>query len=82
MGHGALHKPDAEAGKHGLIRVLDESGEDYGYSAERFFVLDVPLALEKALSKDRNFVLWRLWFPRPAATKALCSNRPAHRRKI
>jgi hypothetical protein len=41
--------PDAEAEKHGLIRVIDESGEDYGYSAERFFVLDVPHALEKAL---------------------------------
>ena len=41
--------PDAEAEKHGLVRVLDESGEDYGYSAERFFVLDVPHALEKAL---------------------------------
>ena len=41
--------PDVEAGKHGLIRVIDESGEDYGYSSERFFVLDVPHALEKAL---------------------------------
>ena len=41
--------PDADAEKHGLIRVIDESGEDYGYSAERFFVLDVPHALEKAL---------------------------------
>lgn len=41
--------PDAEAEKHGLVRVIDESGEDYGYSAERFFVLDVPHALEKAL---------------------------------
>ena len=30
--------PDAEAAKHGYIRVIDESGEDYGYSAERFFV--------------------------------------------
>ena len=40
---------DAEATKHGLIRVIDESGEDYGYSAERFFVLAVPHALEKAL---------------------------------
>ena len=43
--------PDAEAEKHGLIRVIDESGEDYGYSAERFFVLDVPHALEKALKE-------------------------------
>ena len=28
--------PDTQAEKHGLIRVIDESGEDYGYSAERF----------------------------------------------
>ena len=41
--------PDVEAKKHGLLRVIDESGEDYGYSAERFFVLDIPHALEKAL---------------------------------
>ena len=41
--------PDAEAAKHGLIRVIDESGEDYGYSAKRFFTLPVPHALEKAL---------------------------------
>jgi hypothetical protein len=42
---------DAEAEKHGLIRVIDESGEDYGYSAERFFVLNVPHALEKVLKE-------------------------------
>ena len=41
--------PDPEAENHGLIRVIDESGEDYGYSSERFFVLDVPHALEKVL---------------------------------
>ena len=41
--------PDAEAEKHGLIRVIDESGEDYGYSTERFYILAVPHALEKAL---------------------------------
>ena len=41
--------PDVEAEKHGLIRVIDESGEDYGYTSERFFVLDVPHALEKVL---------------------------------
>jgi hypothetical protein len=30
--------PDDEAAKHGYIRVVDESGEDYGYSAERFII--------------------------------------------
>lgn len=42
--------PDDEAAKRGYIRVVDESGEDYGYSAERFFILEVPDALAKALS--------------------------------
>ncbi len=41
--------PDPEAEKHGLIRVVDENGEDYGYSSERFFILEVPHALEKVL---------------------------------
>src|SRR5213593_1678253 len=41
--------PDVEAEKHGLIRVIDESGEDYGYSSERFFIRNVPHALEKVL---------------------------------
>jgi hypothetical protein len=41
---------DAEAAKHGYIRVIDESGDDYGYSAERFFLLEIPEALSKVLS--------------------------------
>jgi hypothetical protein len=41
--------PDPAAAKHGYVRVVDESGEDYGYSAERF-LLDVPPALVSALS--------------------------------
>ena len=54
--------PDQKATKHGLLRVIDESGEDYGYSAARFFILPLPLALEKALvglapSKQPNPVL-------------------------
>ena len=34
--------PDEQAAAHGYIRVIDESGEDYAYSAERFFSLEVP----------------------------------------
>ena len=41
--------PDREAAKHGYLRVIDESGEEYGYAAGRFFVLEVPEALAKAL---------------------------------
>ncbi len=36
---GKLYRviPDEEAASHGYIRVIDESGEDYGYVADRFF---------------------------------------------
>jgi hypothetical protein len=43
--------PDSEAAKHGYVRIVDESGEDYGYSAERFIAIDLPKRLEKALFK-------------------------------
>jgi hypothetical protein len=48
---GKLYRviPDEEAARHGYIRVVDESGEDYGYSAKRFYPIEIPLALEKAL---------------------------------
>jgi hypothetical protein len=48
---GKLYRviPDAEAASHGYIRVVDESGEDYGYAAARFFLLEVPQALADAL---------------------------------
>src|SRR6266436_5480377 len=48
---GKLYRviPDDVASSHGYVRVIDESGEDYGYSASRFFPMDVPPALQKAL---------------------------------
>jgi hypothetical protein len=47
---GKLYRvvPD-EAATHGYIRVVDETGEDYGYSANRFFPIEVPQALKRAL---------------------------------
>jgi hypothetical protein len=49
---GKLYRviPDDEAAKHGYVRVIDESGEDYAYTTDRFFPLEVPQALEKTLS--------------------------------
>ena len=41
--------PDGAAAKHGYIRVVDESGEDYGYAADRFLMLQVPESQMKAL---------------------------------
>jgi len=34
--------PDRDAEKHGLIRVIDESGEDYLYPKARFALVDLP----------------------------------------
>lgn len=49
---GKLYRlvPDIEAAKHGYLRVVDESGEDYAYLANRFYVLKIPVALEKRLN--------------------------------
>jgi len=40
---------DEEAASYGYIRVVDESGKDYGYAADRFFPLEIPQALADAL---------------------------------
>jgi hypothetical protein len=48
---GKLYRviPDEAAESHGYVRVVDESGEDYGYAADRFYRLEVPRPLERAL---------------------------------
>ncbi len=40
---------DKDAEAEGLIRIIDESGEDYGYSLERFHSLVLPRTLESVL---------------------------------
>ena len=40
---------DEEAAARGYMRVVDESGEDYAYASERFYPLDIPQELERAL---------------------------------
>ena len=42
--------PDEKAAKHNLVRVIDESGEDYLYPAEFFIVIEIPKEAERALS--------------------------------
>jgi hypothetical protein len=48
---GKLYRviPDKEAEAHGLVRVVDESGEDYAFAANRFHPLEVPTAVRKVL---------------------------------
>ena len=48
---GKLYRfiPDEKAAAEGLIRVIDESGEDYAFEAKRFHLMNVPPAVGKAL---------------------------------
>ena len=50
---GKLYRvvPDEEAKRHGYLRIVDESGEDYGYAGTRFFAIDIPKPLERVLLK-------------------------------
>ena len=43
--------PDAEGSEHGLIRVIDESGEDYLYPEKLFLPIELPHALEAAVQR-------------------------------
>ena len=51
-----LHKiyrviPDEDAAQDGDLRIVDESGEDYLYSADRFVSIEVPKNLERSILK-------------------------------
>lgn len=41
---GKLYRfiPDQEAFAHGLVRVVDDSGEDYAFSSDHFRAIDLP----------------------------------------
>jgi hypothetical protein len=43
--------PDKDAERDGDLRVIDESGEDYLFSADRFVAIDVPAAVKASLLK-------------------------------
>lgn len=43
--------PDEEAEQDGDLRVVDESGEDYLFSADRFVAIEVPAAVKASLLK-------------------------------
>ena len=40
---------DAAAEKHGLLRIVDESGEDYLYPKTFFRAVDLPIAVRRAV---------------------------------
>ena len=43
--------PDHDAERDGDLRVADESGEDYLFSADRFVAIAVPAAVQASLLK-------------------------------
>ncbi|MCJ7680564.1 MAG: hypothetical protein MUP70_07565 [Candidatus Aminicenantes bacterium] len=45
--------PDADAGERKLIRVIDESGEDYLYPVDMFMQVELPESVEKAIISSR-----------------------------
>jgi len=40
---------DAVADEHGMLRVIDESGEDYLYPKARFVIAELPQATRRAV---------------------------------
>lgn len=45
--------PDTQAKSHQMIRVIDESGEDYLYPTSYFVPIELPEAVEQAFSLAR-----------------------------
>ncbi|CAN5524411.1 hypothetical protein BH10ACI1_BH10ACI1_21600 [soil metagenome] len=41
--------PDERGARHNMIRVVDESGESYLFSADYFVPVELPQAVESAL---------------------------------
>jgi hypothetical protein len=42
--------PDADAARHGQIRVIDESGEDYLYPESYFVPVELPADIERTIA--------------------------------
>lgn len=42
---------DDDAARDGDVRIIDESGEDYLYPADRFVAVEVPKAVQESLLK-------------------------------
>lgn len=44
-------RPDARAWKDDLLRVVDESGEDYLFDVDQFVLVDFPLSVRSKILK-------------------------------
>jgi hypothetical protein len=45
--------PDRTASQHGMIRVIDESGEDYLFPEEFFVAIELPQPVKRAVLRAR-----------------------------
>jgi hypothetical protein len=43
--------PDEKAAKHAMVRIIDESGEDYLYPQDFFVPIEIPEAAETVFLK-------------------------------
>ena len=43
--------PDVESDRHRMLRIVDESGEDYLYPADYFMKVELPKPVQDALLK-------------------------------
>lgn len=46
--------PDKEAAKDDLVRIVDETGEDYLFHQDQFALVDFPKAVKKRLLALQN----------------------------
>jgi hypothetical protein len=48
---GKLYRviPDKDAATEGYLRVIDESGEDYAFAVNRFYIVQLPANVEETL---------------------------------
>ena len=46
--------PDARAAKDDLVRIVDESGEDYLFHKDQFLFVDFPLSVRKKILALQN----------------------------
>jgi len=44
----------ADAAQDGDLRIIDESGEDYLYAADRLIAIDLPKALARAMLRKAS----------------------------
>ena len=49
--------PDDEATSSGYLRVIDESGEDYAFASNRFYLIELPSAVKKTLTENARDII-------------------------